>query len=33
VPTLMLLTALARWLDRVDPRRGDSLGYLLVATK
>ena len=33
VPALMLVTALARWLDRADPRSGDSLGYLLVAAK
>jgi SAM-dependent methyltransferase len=33
VPALLAVTALARWLDRVDPRPKDTLGYLLVAAK
>jgi SAM-dependent methyltransferase len=33
VPALLLVTGLARWLDAVDQRSGDTLGYLLVAAK
>jgi len=33
VPALLVVAAMARWLDRMDPRRGDTLGYLLVAAK
>jgi SAM-dependent methyltransferase len=33
VPALLLVTGLARWLDGLDRRSGDTLGYLLVAAK
>jgi SAM-dependent methyltransferase len=32
-PALLAVTALARWLDRVDPRPKDTLGYLLIARR
>jgi hypothetical protein len=31
VPAVIAVTALARWLDGIDPHTGDTLGYLLVA--
>jgi SAM-dependent methyltransferase len=33
VPALLAVAALARWLDRVDPRPTDTLGWLVVAAK
>ena len=32
-PAIVAVTALARWLDRVDFRPGDTLGYLLIAKR
>ena len=33
VPAVLAVTALARWLDRVKPHTGDTLGYLLIARR
>jgi SAM-dependent methyltransferase len=33
VPPLVIVTAVARWLDRVDSRPKDSLGWFVVASK
>ena len=33
VPAVIAVTALARWLDRLDPHPGDTLGWLLVARR
>jgi hypothetical protein len=33
VPAVIGVTALARWLDGIDPQTGDTLGYLLVARR
>jgi len=33
VPAVLAVTALARWLDRVDAHTGDTLGYLLIARR
>jgi hypothetical protein len=33
VPAVIAVTALARWLDGVDPHAGDTLGYLLIARR
>ena len=33
VPAVLAVTALARWLDRLDPHHEDTLGWLLVARR